>query len=206
MRYLAAVLAALLLIVGFAGTADAAHGHTSTSSVPVLSVDGSQSGDLPLSRAVSAWNRGLTTFQISQTSSCSGTGCVHVVRLPQGTPTSYCGSTDASGVFHPNYVGCTFGDADGSCTVQVAYYDTSTAWKSPTRDIMLSITEHELGHGLGGENTTPGVTGNLCRGLGHNSSCDSVMQPTAGMCIVNGKPVYVTQPSAADYAAANALY
>lgn len=190
MKYIIAVLVGLSIILGFASPAQAVVRPASRT----LTVDLSRQGDLPGSTAFREWRQGITTFKMV-TGSCSGTGCLHVVRLPEGMPTSWCN----------NYVGCTYGNADGSCTSEVAYYDHSTAWKDSAKPKILEVTLHEIGHGLGGYNTTPGVTGNLCYGLGHVNECDSVMEPTAGMCIVNGKPLYVTKPSAADYARANAL-
>lgn len=185
MRIALTVLATLAMVIG-AGAAAEAKGPNARNGA-VLTVDTSQAGSLPASRAVSGWNQGLTTFSLV-TGDCSGTGCVHVVQV--FAHTTWCSS---------GAVGCTYGNADGSCTVEVVLSLRFAQFKNVNLAV-LDTTEHELGHALGGA-STPAVAAESCRGLPHDTACDSIMQPMLGYC-----GTLPRGPSVEDYAAANALY
>lgn len=191
-RLPAAILAALLLLVLAPTTVDAKGKPPPVPSGPVVLVDTSQAGRLPVTKAISAWNAGLTTFQLQATDSCIGPRCIHVREVFDG-PTFLC--------TNPYECGSSGGLRDGSCTVEV---DRSNIADLPRyygqpQSLVLAFLMHGMGHAITGTWSTDGSMGFDCNGLSHDNRGTSVM--------CNPLPYDpATVPDAQNYAEAAAAF
>lgn len=164
---LAALFAAAIL--GFGATsAQAAHQHANSDTGTVILVDGQESHD-----AFTAWSF-HTNITMQHTEVCSGPHCIHL----ETVDTTPCDSGFEIGMV---VAGCSFGNADGSCTSEIESFDVTYGY-----EFALAATEHELGH---------------CLGLSHNTTDPrSIMTPV----IDPSNPP--SGPDHNDRAAVQALY
>jgi hypothetical protein len=193
-RLILTTLALVFVLAELVGLPSAAQARPSPTGTVVL-VDVSRAGQLPATKAIAAWNAGLTAAQLVKTDSCTGPGCIHLVEVFDG-PTFLCSN--------PWGCGSSGGLRDGSCTVEVdrgAILQLNRRQYGNPRDVVQTVTVHELGHVLTGVWPTDGSIGFDCVGLAHTTECDSVMQNPLGLCGAIPKV-----PSSLDYARANALF
>jgi hypothetical protein len=99
--------------------------------------------------------------------------------------------------------GSSGGLRDGSCTVEVdrnRILQLDRRQYGNPRDVVQTVTIHEMGHVITGVWLTDGSMGFDCVGLSHDTRCTSVMQNPLGLC----GPIPKV-PDAINFAEASAL-
>lgn len=186
------LLAVAVASLGTVGTAHAAKPHPPLSGVPIVQVDTTEAGRLPVSKAISSWNAGLTAFQLEASAGCSGPRCIHVREVFDG-PTFLC--------TNPYECGSSGGLRDGSCTVEVDRGNVTSLprYYGQPQSLVLAFLMHGMGHAITGTWSTDGSMGFDCNGLSHDNRGSSVMCSPA--------PYHpATVPDAQNYAEADAAF